>query len=47
MIIPHLYGWKGAKFLKTIKFADKDEPGFWETRGYHNRGDVWKEERFG
>ena len=45
-IIPHLYGWKGAKFLKAIKFIEKDEPGFWETRGYNNRGDIWKEERY-
>lgn len=46
MIIPHLYGWKGAKFLKAIKFTDKDEPGFWEVKGYHNKGDAWKEERY-
>jgi len=45
-IIPHLYGWKGAKFLKAIKFVEKDEPGFWETRGYNARGDIWKEERY-
>lgn len=47
LIIPHLYGWKGAKFLKALKFTDKDEPGFWETRGYHNHGDAWKQERYG
>ena len=46
MIIPHLYAWKGAKFLKALKFVDKDEPGFWEVRGYHNHGDAWKEERY-
>lgn len=45
-IIPHLYGWKSAKFLKRIKFSIKDEPGFWETRGYNNHGDPWKEERY-
>lgn len=46
MIIPHLYAWKGAKFLKALKFSDKDEPGFWEVRGYHNHGDAWKQERY-
>lgn len=47
LIIPHLYAWKGAKFLKALKFTDKDEPGFWEVRGYHNHGDVWRSERYG
>lgn len=46
MIIPHLYGWKGSKFLNGLKFTDNDEPGFWEVRGYHNHGDVLKEERY-
>lgn len=46
LIIPHLYAWKGAKFLKALKFADKDEPGFWEVRGYHNHGDALKQERY-
>jgi len=46
MIIPHLYGWKSAKFLNAIKFVQQDEPGFWETRGYHNHGDPWLEERY-
>ncbi len=45
-VIPHLYGWKSAKFLKAIRFEPEDEPGFWETRGYHNHGDPWKEERY-
>lgn len=45
-IIPSLYGWKSAKFLNGIKFIGKDEPGFWEVRGYHNHGDPWKEERY-
>ncbi len=47
IIIPHLYGWKGSKFLNGLKFTAKDEPGFWEVRGYHNRGEVTKEERYG
>jgi len=46
VIIPHLYAWKSAKFLKAIRFQEKDEPGFWESRGYHNHGDPWKEERY-
>ncbi len=45
-VIPHLYGWKSAKFLTGIRFVSHDEPGFWEVRGYHNHADPWKEERF-
>lgn len=47
MIVPMLYGWKSAKFLTKIEFRDEDEAGFWETRGYHNHGDPWLEERYG
>ncbi len=46
LVVPHLYGWKSAKFLNELKFIDTDTPGFWEVRGYHNRGDPWKEERY-
>lgn len=46
LVIPHLYFWKSAKWLKGLEFLDKDKPGFWETRGYHNYGDPWKEERY-
>ncbi|MDO8556118.1 MAG: molybdopterin-dependent oxidoreductase [Nanoarchaeota archaeon] len=46
LIIPHLYGWKGSKFLTALKFVEKDEPGFWEVRGYHDHGDAFKEERY-
>lgn len=46
-IIPKLYFWKSAKWCKHITFLDKDAPGFWEVRGYHNNGDPWKEERYG
>ncbi|MBI4385220.1 molybdopterin-dependent oxidoreductase [Candidatus Parcubacteria bacterium] len=46
MIIPHLYGWKSAKFLTMIRFVEEDEPGFWEVRGYNNHGDPWGEERY-
>jgi DMSO/TMAO reductase YedYZ molybdopterin-dependent catalytic subunit len=41
------YFWKGAKWLRGLEFLAKDRPGFWEQAGYHNRADVWKEERFG
>jgi len=46
-IIPKLYLWKSAKWVKHITFLDKDAPGFWEVRGYHNDADPWKEERYG
>jgi len=46
MIIPHLYGWKSAKFLTGIEFMDHDEPGFWEVRGYSNNARPWIEERY-
>jgi len=45
IIIPHLYGWKSAKYLTTLEFAKSDKPGFWEERGYHNHGRVDQEER--
>lgn len=41
------YFWKGAKWLRGLEFLTEDKPGFWENVGYHNRGDVWKEERYG
>jgi DMSO/TMAO reductase YedYZ molybdopterin-dependent catalytic subunit len=40
------YFWKGAKWLRGIEFTSNDQPGFWEQAGYHNDGDIWKEERF-
>lgn len=46
-IIPSLYLWKSAKWMKHITVTDQDVPGYWETRGYHDVGDPWKEERFG
>ena len=45
MVIPTLYAWKSGKFLRGLEFAAADRPGFWETRGYHNRADPWLEER--
>ena len=41
-----LYFWKGAKFLGALELTAEDQPGFWERLGYHNRGDIWAEERF-
>ena len=46
-LVPDLYFWKSAKWLTAIKFVTKDKPGYWETRGYHNHADPWKEERYG
>lgn len=47
LILPKLYLWKSAKWLRHITFAERDSPGYWEQRGYHMRGDPWKEERYG
>jgi len=45
-IVPDFYFWKSAKWLTGIRFAEHDEPGYWETRGYNNHADPWKEERY-
>lgn len=45
-VIPKLYLWKSAKWVRSITFTAEDQPGYWEVRGYHNEGDPWKEERF-
>lgn len=47
IILPKLYLWKSAKWIRRIEFAEHDRPGFWEVRGYHNHGDPWTEERYG
>lgn len=47
MLIPRLYFWKSAKWLRRIEFVAEDRPGFWEVRGYHNNADPWREERYG
>lgn len=47
VIVPKLYLWKSAKWLRHITFTDRDSPGYWEQRGYHMRGDPWTEERYG
>jgi DMSO/TMAO reductase YedYZ molybdopterin-dependent catalytic subunit len=46
LLVPHLYFWKSAKFISGITVLDHDEPGFWEVRGYHDRGDPWHEQRY-
>jgi len=46
VIVPKLYAWKGAKFIKGIHFLAHDRPGYWEVRGYSNTADPWKEERY-
>ena len=46
LLVPHLYFWKSAKWVRGFRLLDKDEPGFWESFGYHNHGDPWKEERY-
>jgi DMSO/TMAO reductase YedYZ molybdopterin-dependent catalytic subunit len=46
LVVPHLYFWKSAKWVRGLEFLAKDEPGFWEEAGYHMRGDPWKEERY-
>jgi DMSO/TMAO reductase YedYZ molybdopterin-dependent catalytic subunit len=46
LLVPHLYFWKSAKWVAGIRLLDHDEPGFWETRGYHMLGDPWLEQRY-
>ena len=47
LVIPHLYFWKSAKWVRGFEFLEEDYPGFWEQNGYHMRGDPWAEERYG
>jgi DMSO/TMAO reductase YedYZ molybdopterin-dependent catalytic subunit len=46
LLVPHLYFWKSAKWVRGLQLLEHDEPGFWEIRGYHNYGDPWKEQRY-
>lgn len=46
LVVPHLYFWKSPKWIRRLSFVVDDDPGFWEGRGYHNRGDPWAEERY-
>ena len=47
LLVPHLYLWKSAKWLRSIVITEENEPGFWETLGYHDHGDPWLEQRYG
>jgi DMSO/TMAO reductase YedYZ molybdopterin-dependent catalytic subunit len=46
LVVPHLYFWKSAKWVRGLRFMENDQPGFWESLGYNNHGDPWKEERY-
>jgi DMSO/TMAO reductase YedYZ molybdopterin-dependent catalytic subunit len=46
LLVPHLYFWKSAKWVRGITVTEDDEPGFWEGYGYHNYGDPWREQRY-
>jgi DMSO/TMAO reductase YedYZ molybdopterin-dependent catalytic subunit len=46
LLVPHLYLWKSAKWVRGIQLLVEDEPGFWESAGYHNYGDPWREQRY-
>ena len=46
LLVPHLYFWKSAKWLRGLTLTVDDEPGFWESVGYHNYGDPWREQRY-
>jgi DMSO/TMAO reductase YedYZ molybdopterin-dependent catalytic subunit len=45
-VVPKLYFWKSAKWIRAFEFLDVNAPGFWEVNGYHLRADPWKEERY-
>jgi DMSO/TMAO reductase YedYZ molybdopterin-dependent catalytic subunit len=47
LVVPRLYFWKSAKWVEGVECTAKDRRGFWESQGYHNHGDPWKEERYG
>jgi DMSO/TMAO reductase YedYZ molybdopterin-dependent catalytic subunit len=46
LVVPGRYFWKSAKWVRGLRIQDRDEPGFWESLGYNNRGDQWQEERY-
>jgi DMSO/TMAO reductase YedYZ molybdopterin-dependent catalytic subunit len=46
LLVPHLYFWKSAKWIRRIAFHEHDSPGFWESLGYHIHGDPWREQRY-
>jgi len=46
LLVPHLYFWKSAKWVRELRLMEDDAPGFWESLGYHNYGDPWREQRY-
>jgi DMSO/TMAO reductase YedYZ molybdopterin-dependent catalytic subunit len=46
VLVPHLYFWKSAKWVRQLRLIDRDQAGFWESHGYHNYGDPWREQRY-
>jgi DMSO/TMAO reductase YedYZ molybdopterin-dependent catalytic subunit len=46
LLVPHLYFWKSAKWVRGLRLMKEDTPGFWETYGYHMYGDPWREQRY-
>ena len=46
LLVPHLYFWKSAKWVRRLQFTTRDKPGFWEELGYHMYGDPWREQRY-
>jgi len=46
LVVPARYFWKSAKWIRGVRLQAEDQPGFWESFGYHNRGDQWREERY-
>jgi len=46
LLVPHLYFWKSAKWVRGLELLERDAPGFWEQLGYHDRGDPWREQRY-
>jgi DMSO/TMAO reductase YedYZ molybdopterin-dependent catalytic subunit len=46
LLVPHLYFWKSAKWVRGLRLMSSDEPGFWESNGYHLYGDPWREQRY-
>src|ERR1700761_2019861 len=46
LLVPRLYFWKSAKWVKGLQFTKHDDPGFWESNGYHMYGDPWREQRY-
>jgi DMSO/TMAO reductase YedYZ molybdopterin-dependent catalytic subunit len=46
LLVPHLYFWKSAKWVRALELLAADRPGYWEVNGYHDRGDPWREQRY-